>query len=77
MLEGSGGKIAVLTGADGKLLVDAGIAVVKPRKHPWPAVQRDWMKLVRLQREREELLFPSPLMGEGGADFGPLTRIAS
>src|SRR5262249_19759153 len=30
-LQGSGGNIAVLTGADGKLLVDAGIAVSRPR----------------------------------------------
>lgn len=31
MLEGSGGNVAVLTGPDGKLLVDAGITVSKPR----------------------------------------------
>jgi glyoxylase-like metal-dependent hydrolase (beta-lactamase superfamily II) len=31
ILEGSGGNIAVLTGPDGKLLVDAGIAVSRPR----------------------------------------------
>lgn len=31
MLEGSGGNIAVLTGRDGKLLVDAGITASKPR----------------------------------------------
>jgi glyoxylase-like metal-dependent hydrolase (beta-lactamase superfamily II) len=31
VLEGSGGNIAVLTGPDGKLLVDAGIAVSRPR----------------------------------------------
>ena len=30
VLEGSGGNIAVLTGKDGKLLVDAGIAVSRP-----------------------------------------------
>jgi glyoxylase-like metal-dependent hydrolase (beta-lactamase superfamily II) len=30
-LIGSGGNVAVLTGADGKLLVDAGIAVSRPR----------------------------------------------
>jgi glyoxylase-like metal-dependent hydrolase (beta-lactamase superfamily II) len=31
VLEGSGGTIAVLTGSDGKLLVDAGIRVSRPR----------------------------------------------
>jgi glyoxylase-like metal-dependent hydrolase (beta-lactamase superfamily II) len=31
VLEGSGGNIAVLTGPDGKVLVDAGIGVSKPR----------------------------------------------
>ncbi|MEY2485153.1 MAG: hypothetical protein QOH39_801 [Verrucomicrobiota bacterium] len=31
MLEGSGGNIAVLTGRDGKLLVDAGITASRPR----------------------------------------------
>jgi glyoxylase-like metal-dependent hydrolase (beta-lactamase superfamily II) len=31
VLEGSGGNIAVLSGPDGKLLVDAGIAVSRPR----------------------------------------------
>ncbi len=31
ILEGSGGNIAVLTGPDGKLLVDAGIGVSRPR----------------------------------------------
>jgi glyoxylase-like metal-dependent hydrolase (beta-lactamase superfamily II) len=31
VLEGSGGNIAVLTGPDGKLLVDAGISVSRPR----------------------------------------------
>ena len=31
VLEGSGGNIAVLTGKDGKLLVDAGFAVSRPR----------------------------------------------
>jgi glyoxylase-like metal-dependent hydrolase (beta-lactamase superfamily II) len=31
VLEGSGGNIAALTGADGKLLVDAGIAVSRPQ----------------------------------------------
>ena len=31
VLEGSGGNIAVLTGKDGKLLVDSGFAVSKPR----------------------------------------------
>jgi glyoxylase-like metal-dependent hydrolase (beta-lactamase superfamily II) len=30
-LEGSGGNIAVLTGADGKVMVDAGIGVSRPR----------------------------------------------
>src|SRR6185312_8106395 len=30
VLEGSGGNIAVLTGKDGKLLVDAGFAVSRP-----------------------------------------------
>src|SRR5215468_7756778 len=30
MLEGSGGNIAVLTGRDGKLLVDAGITASRP-----------------------------------------------
>jgi glyoxylase-like metal-dependent hydrolase (beta-lactamase superfamily II) len=31
VLEGSGGNIAVLTGTDGKLLIDAGFTVSKPR----------------------------------------------
>ena|SRR5579862_4229306 len=31
VLEGSGGNIAVLTGKDGKLLIDAGFAVSRPR----------------------------------------------
>ena len=31
MLEGSGGNVGVLTGPDGKLLVDAGITASKPR----------------------------------------------
>ena len=31
VLEGSGGNIAVLTGPDGKVLVDAGIGVSRPR----------------------------------------------
>jgi glyoxylase-like metal-dependent hydrolase (beta-lactamase superfamily II) len=31
VLEGSGGNIAVLTGRDGKLLIDAGIAVSRPQ----------------------------------------------
>jgi glyoxylase-like metal-dependent hydrolase (beta-lactamase superfamily II) len=31
VLEGSGGNIAVLTGPDGKVLVDAGIGVSQPR----------------------------------------------
>lgn len=31
VLEGSGGNIAVLTGSDGKVLVDAGIGVSRPR----------------------------------------------
>jgi glyoxylase-like metal-dependent hydrolase (beta-lactamase superfamily II) len=31
IIEGSGGNIAVLTGADGKLFVDAGITAMRPR----------------------------------------------
>ena len=31
VLEGSGGNIAVLTGADGKVLIDAGISVSRPQ----------------------------------------------
>ena len=31
VLEGSGGNIAVLTGKDGKLLIDAGFTVLRPR----------------------------------------------
>src|SRR3954451_6988970 len=31
VLEGSGGNVAVLTGPDGKVLVDAGIAVSRPQ----------------------------------------------
>ena len=31
VLEGSGGTIAVLTGSDGKVLIDAGIAVSRPQ----------------------------------------------
>src|SRR5882762_4400158 len=31
VLEGSGGNVAVLTGPDGKVLVDAGISVSRPR----------------------------------------------
>ena len=31
IIEGSGGNIAVLTGADGKLFVDAGITATRPR----------------------------------------------
>lgn len=31
ILEGSGGNIVVLTGKDGKLLIDSGFAVSKPR----------------------------------------------
>src|SRR3981081_1133423 len=31
VLEGSGGNIAVLTGPDGKVLIDAGIAVSRPQ----------------------------------------------
>src|SRR5579862_491591 len=31
VLQGSGGNIAVLTGKDGKLLVDAGFSVSRPR----------------------------------------------
>jgi glyoxylase-like metal-dependent hydrolase (beta-lactamase superfamily II) len=31
VLEGSGGTVAVLTGADGKVLIDAGIAVSRPQ----------------------------------------------
>src|SRR5262245_58644088 len=31
VLEGSGGNIAVLTGNDGKLLIDAGITVSRPK----------------------------------------------
>ena len=31
VLEGSGGNIAVLTGPDGKVLIDAGIGVSRPR----------------------------------------------
>jgi glyoxylase-like metal-dependent hydrolase (beta-lactamase superfamily II) len=31
ILEGSGGNVAVLTGSDGKLLIDAGIGVSRPR----------------------------------------------
>src|SRR5262249_23222372 len=31
ILEGSGGNIAVLTGADGKLFIDAGITATRPR----------------------------------------------
>jgi glyoxylase-like metal-dependent hydrolase (beta-lactamase superfamily II) len=34
VLEGSGGNIAVLTGRDGKLLIDAGFTVSKPRITP-------------------------------------------
>ena len=34
VLEGSGGNIAVLTGKDGKLLIDAGFTVSKPRIVP-------------------------------------------
>jgi len=34
VLEGSGGNIAVLTGKDGKLFIDAGFAVSKPRISP-------------------------------------------
>src|SRR5690242_13479659 len=34
VLEGSGGNIAVLTGKDGKLLIDAGFSVSKPRIAP-------------------------------------------
>jgi glyoxylase-like metal-dependent hydrolase (beta-lactamase superfamily II) len=34
VLEGSGGNIAVLTGNDGKLLIDAGFTVSKPRIAP-------------------------------------------
>jgi len=31
ILEGSGGNIAVLTGADGKVFIDAGITASRPR----------------------------------------------
>ena len=31
MLEGSGGNVAVLTGPDGKVLIDAGIGVSRPQ----------------------------------------------
>ena len=31
VIEGSGGNIAVLTGGDGKLFVDAGITATRPR----------------------------------------------
>jgi hypothetical protein len=31
VLEGSGGTVAVLTGSDGKVLIDAGIAVSRPQ----------------------------------------------
>src|SRR5262249_31835695 len=34
VLEGSGGNIAVLTGTDGKLLIDAGFTVSRPRIAP-------------------------------------------
>ena len=34
ILEGSGGNIAVLTGKDGKILIDAGFTVSKPRVAP-------------------------------------------
>src|SRR5215831_13502102 len=34
VLEGSGGNIAVLTGEDGKLVIDAGFTVSKPRIAP-------------------------------------------
>src|ERR1700719_3257800 len=34
VLEGSGGNIAVLTGKDGKLFIDAGFTVSKPRISP-------------------------------------------
>src|SRR5215470_13624385 len=34
VLEGSGGNIAVLTGKDGKLLIDAGFTVSRPRIAP-------------------------------------------
>ena len=34
VLEGSGGNIAVLTGKDGKILIDAGFTVSKPRVAP-------------------------------------------
>jgi len=34
VLEGSGGNIAVLTGKDGKLLIDAGFTVSRPRISP-------------------------------------------
>ena len=34
VVEGSGGNIAVLTGKDGKLLIDAGFTVSKPRMAP-------------------------------------------
>src|SRR5262245_37766523 len=33
VLEGSGGNIAVLTGKDGKLLIDSGFTVSKPHVH--------------------------------------------
>ena len=39
ILEGSGGNIAVLTGADGKVFIDAGITASRPRileSRQWP-----------------------------------------
>ena len=51
VLEGSGGNIAVLTGPDGKVLVDAGIGVSRPGSpRPWPssAASRSRISSIRI-----------------------------
>jgi hypothetical protein len=45
VLEGSGGNIAVLTGPDGKLLVDSGFSVSRPAiSHALASINRDPIK---------------------------------
>jgi hypothetical protein len=51
VLEGSGGTIAVLTGSDGKVLIDAGIAVSRPQPVGTKAELREFRDMLVAIRE--------------------------
>src|SRR6202007_1541275 len=62
ILEGSGGNIAVLTGADGKVFIDAGITASRPRiLEAANGLSRDPIKYLRGKVAPVDSVTPTPI----------------